>query len=142
MSYTVTTQNPRDFATLLLAVSVDALEIGRRIQHARTTKGWTQLDFALQAHVSPSTVQRWEAGKLPRVKELMRIAELLEVPVEHLVEPSNGDQPERIASEEVAARLVRIEQAQDEQGESLQELNEMLREIVVRLRRDEREPPS
>jgi transcriptional regulator with XRE-family HTH domain len=36
------------------------------------------LEFALKAHVSPSAVTRWESGKLPPVRELMRIADLLD----------------------------------------------------------------
>jgi DNA-binding XRE family transcriptional regulator len=50
--------------TLLLAVSLEPREIGQRIRLARERKGWTQLAFALEADVSPSTVQRWEGGKL------------------------------------------------------------------------------
>lgn len=72
--------------TLLLAVALEPREIGKRIATAREKKGWTQLTFALEADVSPSTVQRWESGKLPPVRELIRIAELLEVEPEQLVE--------------------------------------------------------
>jgi transcriptional regulator with XRE-family HTH domain len=86
--------------------------------------GWTQLAFALEADVSPSTVTRWESGKLPPVRELMRIAELLGVSPEELVEPGDEGGEGRIAKLEselaetqralavlpnVQAALVRIE---------------------------------
>jgi DNA-binding XRE family transcriptional regulator len=78
----VSTQNARTFANLLLVVSVSPTEIGQRIKAARQRKDWTQLEFALEAGVSPATIQRWEAGKLPRVRELMRVAELLGISTE------------------------------------------------------------
>jgi DNA-binding XRE family transcriptional regulator len=74
---------------LLLAVTMDPAEIGRRLKHAREAKLWTQVQFASQASVSPSTVARWEGGKLPPVRELMRVAKLLGVDPEWLVEPPN-----------------------------------------------------
>ncbi len=120
----MTTQTTQVFSNLLLTVAVEPQEVGRRIRHARDAKGWTQLDFALRANVSPSSVQRWEAGKLPRVRELMRIADLLDVPPDALVA---ADEPD----EEVAYRLDRIEQAQEQQVELLQQL-------VARLAADER----
>jgi transcriptional regulator with XRE-family HTH domain len=103
-------------------VSVEPEEIGRRIKHAREQAGWTQLEFALHANVSPSSVQRWEAGKLPRVRELMRLADLLDVPAEQLVES------EAEADAAVVERLDRIE--------------EVLELLVARLGRGDAEAPS
>ncbi len=118
----MTTHATQLYANLLLTVAVEPQEVGRRIRRAREAQGWTQLDFALHANVSPSSVQRWEAGKLPRVRELMRIADLLEVPPDALVA---ADQPD----EEVADRLDRIET--------------MLEQLVARLGPAGREvPPS
>lgn len=91
MSQIVDRQWTRRHGTLLLAVSIDPREIGRRIKKARDAKRWTQLDFASEASVSPSTVQRWEAGKLPAVRELIRVADILGVEAEWLVEPPLPD---------------------------------------------------
>jgi len=92
--------------TLLLAVAMDPKEIGRRIKAAREMKGWTQLAFALEANVSPSTVQRWEGGQLPPVRELMRVSELLEVDPQQLVElaPTSDDQIVALQAELEAVR--------------------------------------
>lgn len=104
----------RAHGTLLLAVAMDPKEIGKRIAAARTRRGWTQLAFALEADVSPSTVQRWESGKLPPVRELMRVAELLEVEPEQLVElePTGDDQLAALRGEvgelrEMVAKLLK-----------------------------------
>jgi transcriptional regulator with XRE-family HTH domain len=63
-------------------------EVGRRIAAARIRKGWTQLVFAGEANVSPGSVSRWERGKLPPVRELVRIAQVLGIEVAELVEES------------------------------------------------------
>lgn len=86
----MTTQITPQFANVLLAVAIAPEEIGRRVKAARERKHWTQLEFAREANVSPSTVQRWERGQLPPVRELVRVAPLLDVEVDELVEP-DGD---------------------------------------------------
>jgi transcriptional regulator with XRE-family HTH domain len=96
----VTTQESRSFRTLLLAVAIDSDEIGRRIKRAREGRGWTQLVFASEASVSPSTVQRWESGRLPPVRELIRIAG---VEVERMRE-LNDRMVARLADEEAPRR--------------------------------------
>src|SRR5262245_36407545 len=85
-------------------------EVGRRIAAARERKEpkpWSQFDLALALGVSPSTIYRWEKGKLPSMNELLRAAEVLGVPSEHLTE-----RPERRL--ELSHLLERLEQAQDE----------------------------
>lgn len=120
-----TTQNANTSAMLLLAMSAPE-EIGRRMRAARVRKGWTQLDFAIAAHVSPSTVTRWERGLLPRVKELMRVAELLEVPVEELVEPApDADDLGTLAA--IRERLSRLEATEAQNAEMLAELLRLAR---------------
>ena len=124
MTSTARRQKARSFRTLLLAVSLEPQEIGRRIKAARERKGLTQLKFALEAHVSPGTIQRWEAGKLPRVSELIRVAELLGVTTDELVEneaatDAGEDRLRRVVREElgeVVALLGRIEDRLDGEG--------------------------
>ncbi len=107
------TRKERSFSTLLLAVALDPREIGKRIQQARKRRGWTQMEFAIAANVSISAVQKWEAGHLPRVRELMRVADLLEVPAEEFVEEASArveDDPALAAKvDELVAAVGRIE---------------------------------
>lgn len=113
-TYTVTTQKDRSFHTLLLAVAIDPDEIGRKIKRARERKGWTQFSFANEANVSPSTIQRWESGRLPPVRELIRIAGVLEIPTDELVEPDEADQPLAEIQKQLAAEVVRLAKLNDE----------------------------
>jgi transcriptional regulator with XRE-family HTH domain len=95
-------------------------EIGQRIQAARKRQHWTQIQFATKANVSPSSVARWERGALPPVRELIRIAGILEVDAEELVEPAPTDEGQ--------LALLREELAE-------------VRGMVVRLLRDREETP-
>ena len=95
---------------LLLVMSLDPGEIGRRITQARVANGWTQLELAINANVSPSTVYRWEKGKLPSVRELVRLAGILGVEGDYLVEgePNSDTTTRQDAGMEL--RLDRIEE--------------------------------
>lgn len=86
-------------ASLLLTTVIAPEEIGRRIKRAREKRGWTQLQLAMEANVSPSSVTRWEAGKLPPVRELIRLADLLEIPPDQLVEDEPADDITALRSE-------------------------------------------
>ena len=72
---------------------------------ARNRKGWTQLDFAIKAHVSPSSVSRWERGFPPPVRELVRLAGVLEIDPSELVE----EPPETERDAAILAKLAEIE---------------------------------
>jgi len=98
-------------------MTLDPKEVGRRIAAARDAKGWTQLAFALAADVSPSTIQRWEGGKLPPVRELLRIADLLELEADLLVTPVAGTDGASISS-----RLAEIERQQNTTRGILEEI--------------------
>ena len=128
MSHIAATQWTATRGRLLLVATVDPREIGRRIKLAREKKTWTQLTFALEANVSPSTITRWESGKLPPIRELIRVAGLLGVEPDYLVETDDDDDSDAtgLAGESVAelrrevARLrAENEQAQAETQEKL-----------------------
>lgn len=71
----------------LFGVSLSPDEVGARIATARVGKKWSQFDLALAFGVSPSTIYRWEKGKLPSMNELMRLAEVLGVSVSRFMDP-------------------------------------------------------
>src|SRR5579862_9343183 len=123
MAHNAVTQWNPAASRLLLAVALDPRVIGSRIKAARKKKGWTQFEFANEANVSISSVSRWETGKLPPVRELLRIGELLGVEPDYLVEPE-------ISDDEVKVRLGRMEA-------QLEELAGLVRELAGR---DPRQP--
>ncbi len=102
-------------ARLLLATVIGPQEIGKRIKRARERRGWTQLQLAMEANVSPSSVARWESGKLPPVRELTRIAGVLGVDTSELVEEPAADESD--------VSLLRSE---------VSELRQMLEELLRR----------
>lgn len=67
----------------------------------------------MEANVSPSSVQRWEAGRLPPVRELIRIAELLGIDPAELTgtEERVSDGAILAKLDQVLERLDRIEAA-------------------------------
>jgi transcriptional regulator with XRE-family HTH domain len=73
------------------------------LRAARERRGWTQMAFAHEANVSMSSVQRWEKGALPPIRELIRLAGVLGIDPENLVEIApSGD-------EQIVARLAALE---------------------------------
>lgn len=65
--------------------------------------------FAREANVSLSSVQRWERGDLPPVRELIRLAGVLGIDTEQLVElEPNGE-----------VRFAQLERRVEEQGAKL-----------------------
>jgi transcriptional regulator with XRE-family HTH domain len=78
------------YGATIVAVPLTPEEVGERIAIARegmTPKPWSQFDLALAMGVSPSTIYRWEKGRLPSMSELIRLAEVLEQPVDYFTEP-------------------------------------------------------
>jgi transcriptional regulator with XRE-family HTH domain len=115
----MTTQTATFSGTLLLAAVMEPQEIGARIKSARTKRHWTQLEFAREANVSPSSVARWERGVLPPVRELIRVAGVLGVDPQQLVEaePSEDDRVAVLRGEvaelhELLAEVLRLVQEQ------------------------------
>jgi len=63
----------------------DPVQIGARIRDARQDKGWTQERLAESVGVSRSAVAQWETGRAGQLTgHLSRIAEVLDVGIEHL----------------------------------------------------------
>lgn len=102
-------------------------EVGARIARARDEKEpkpWSQFDLALAMGVSPSTIYRWEKGKLPSMHELIHLAEILDKPPDYLTEP-----PERQAEiGDLYDRLATLEGAVRQSVALTQEALELLRE--------------
>lgn len=108
-------------------------EVGDRIASAREEKKpkpWSQFDLALALGVSPSTIYRWEKGKLPSMNELARLAEILDKPLDYLTEP-----PER--RREIADLHDLLAEARDEAERGRAALVAALSSLDARLSRIE-----
>ena len=72
----------------------------------RRAKGMTQEELAVRLHVVRQTVSKWEKGKsVPDAEVLVRLSEVLEVPVNRLLDTAAS--PEAPA-DQVAEQLTRI----------------------------------
>lgn len=62
------------------------MTLGKRIQRARKKKGYTQKQLAEICGVATGTIQQYELGKRqPRIEQLEKIAESLEISVQNLI---------------------------------------------------------
>ncbi len=72
----------------------------------RKAKGMTQEELAVRLHVVRQTVSKWEKGKsVPDAETLLRLSEVLEVPVTQLL---GTDTPPEPPADQVAQQLARI----------------------------------
>lgn len=77
--------HPREAEEILSGTPPLAWDIGHRIAGARAAKGWTQAQLAEKLGKSRGTVVQYEQGKIePPLKQVQRLAELLEVAPEML----------------------------------------------------------
>ena len=84
----------------------DPVQIGARIRDARQDKGWTQDRLAEAVGVSRSAVAQWETGRAGQLTgNLSRIAEVLNVGIEHLTHGRNKRAPGQTASGDELALL-------------------------------------
>ena len=70
----------------------------KTIRQLREENGWTQLDLAVKAGVTPSTVYKWEAWRIePSASHLRKIAKLFNVSMDdiELDPPGEQEKPRR-----------------------------------------------
>lgn len=146
MSSNVATTWTATHGKLLLAVAIDPKEVGRRIQAARKARRLTQLTMALELNVSPSAVAKWEAGKLPPVTELIRVAEHLEIDPGTLVETPDEEEQASLESVRKDARAAHREatRARAETQRTGEKLDLLLQHFGVGQGHDpeQQEPPE
>lgn len=83
--------------------------LGARIRHRRQERGWTVLETALKANVSPAALRRLEAGQTARIATLDRVLAVLS-PKFRLREPelskfAGGRREERLTTPEMWAKI-------------------------------------
>lgn len=76
--------------------------LGDHLKALRQAKGLSQEELAIRLHVVRQTVSKWERNlSVPDAQMLLKIAEVLEVPVEKLldVQPAEGIPPDSLAEQ-------------------------------------------
>lgn len=69
-----------------MTATLDAAGIARRIRRLRHDRAWTEADLADAVGAHLHTVVLWETGpRVPRVEFCVRLADALDVSLDHLV---------------------------------------------------------
>lgn len=83
------------------------------LKRFRKEKGFSQEQLAVRLHIVRQTVSKWEQGlSVPDAEMLVRVSEVLEVPVADLLGKTAGEEPPDSTPDSIAREL--------------QELNELL----------------
>lgn len=70
------------------------MELAQRIRDLRQRRGLSQETLAERMQVSRQAVTKWEAGQAcPSTEKLLRLAQVLEVPLEELTGPEPAPRP-------------------------------------------------
>lgn len=108
----------------------------RRAREARKPEAWSQFDLAIALGVSPSTIYRWEKGKLPSVSELLRLEEVLGTPAGYLTAPPE-QQAEladlRSGLDALGLRLQRLEEMHEQSREAVLEILASIHDQLVQM---------
>jgi transcriptional regulator with XRE-family HTH domain len=123
-------------AVTMTAVPLTPEEVGTRIRRAREErkpKPWSQLDLAIALGVSPATIYRWEKGRLPSMTELIRLAELMEIPLDELTEPPEHRTELQDLRDLLAAARIEAERGREALLESLVSIDARLSAIEAQL---------
>ena len=87
--------------------------LNENIRAVRKSKGLSQEELAVKLHVVRQTISKWEQGlSVPDAEMLVRVSEVLEVPVADLLGKTAGEEPRDSTPDSIAREL--------------QELNELL----------------
>lgn len=78
------------------------MTIGERIKTARSNAGLTQRDLAEKSGMATGTVQQYELGKRqPRIEQLQKIADALDVDISYLMNGANDFDPENFIGQQI-----------------------------------------
>lgn len=67
---------------------------GERLVKLRKDKGYTQKSLAAEIGLTERTIQNYEAGRVPDLDELIKVADFFDVSLDYLV--GRSDNPKRL----------------------------------------------
>jgi transcriptional regulator with XRE-family HTH domain len=89
--------------------NTDAMALGDRIRTLRKEAGWSQADLAERIGVDAGRVSRYEAGRItPSADALARLAETLNVSIDHLLIDDIPRRPLHSAQDVLGTRLATV----------------------------------
>lgn len=138
----------RGSGEIIRTVGLTPEQIGARIVKAREEmdpKPWSQFDLAIALGVSPSTIYRWEKGRLPSVTELRRLEVALKRPEGFLTEPP--EQQAEIADlrsglDALNLRLQGLEESLATSREAVVEILASIHDQLVQIQQQQARPDA
>lgn len=90
------------------------MPIGEQIKTLRKERGWSQADLATKIAGDPGQISRYENGKItPSVEAIVKLAELFDVSIDHLLLDDAPRRPFRQADDELGTRLADLDKLTD-----------------------------
>lgn len=81
----------------------------KNIKHIRMNKGMTQLEFAKKIGKDYSTIGKWELGlRTPPMKDIVKIAEVFDVPLDELLYKDLILQKEEISAKQFQEEVLNL----------------------------------
>ena len=78
---------------------IESNRLSQKLQELRKREGFSQSKLADLVGVSFMTIRRWESGEvIPRLDEIKRLADVLHITVDELLNDSNNDKVELVIS--------------------------------------------
>ena len=80
-----------------------------KLKRFRKEKGFSQEQLAVRLHIVRQTVSKWEQGlSVPDAEMLVRVSEVLEVPVADLLGKTAGEEPPDSTPDNIARELQKL----------------------------------
>ena len=102
------------------------------LKRFRKEKGFSQEQLAVRLHIVRQTVSKWEQGlSVPDAEMLVRVSEVLEVPVADLLGKTAGEEPRDSTPDSIASELQKLNELLASQAAAQAERRKKLLAVLV-----------
>jgi transcriptional regulator with XRE-family HTH domain len=108
------------------------VETAGRIREAQRARGLTNEELARRTGVALRTVLRWRKGESPRLPNLVRLADALDVPKSYFIQDVERD----VALEQLAQEVVSLNERTEVLAERVGDVERLLHELLSKQRAD------
>ena len=102
------------------------------LKRFRKEKGFSQEQLAVRLHIVRQTVSKWEQGlSVPDAEMLVRVSEVLEVPVADLLGKTAGEEPPDSTLDSIARELQKLNELLASQAAAQAERRKKLLAVLI-----------
>lgn len=103
-------------------------DTARRLRDAQRAKGLTNEELARRTGVALRTILRWRKGERPRLSNLVRVADALDVSRSYFVQDIEAE----VATEDLAHEVAELREWSHDVAERLGELERLVDQLLAR----------